>query len=244
MEFGITVDGGWAQWLIVPERNLHMLPDSIPDEVAAIMDVEVMSSFRKPGINQGETVAIFGAGPAGLIALQCARILGAGRVILCGTRPERLALGQRLGADSVVDVHQDDATSALQAMTDGAGVDLAFDAAGTEKAILDAIQAVRAQGRVVLYGVPDSTIREFPVQDVVLKDIALYGSLPDRVGWSELIDLVATRRLDLGSLITHRYPLEKAGEALRTMRDRRDGAIKAVLQVAHVPVPNVTECVA
>jgi threonine dehydrogenase-like Zn-dependent dehydrogenase len=228
-EFGITRDGGWAEWLIAPERNLHRLPDAVPDEVAAILDVEVLNALRKPGIRPGETVAVFGAGPAGLIALQLARILGAGKVVLCGRRRERLELGRQLGADHVVDVASADAVESVSALTGGAGADVVFDAAGTEKAILDGLRALGPQGRAVLYGVPDGPLREFPAKDIVLKDVTVYGALPDRTGWDELIGLVASGRLDLGHLITHRFPLERAGEALGAMRDRKDGAIKAVL---------------
>ncbi len=245
-EFGITMDGGWAEWLIAPARNLHLLPDAISDEIAAVMDVEVMSALRKPGICPGETVAVFGAGPAGLIALQCARIRGA-KVILCGTREERLALGKRLGADHVVDVRSSNALQELAALTEGRGVDVAFDAAGTERSILESVVAVRPQGRVVLYGLPDGAIPEFPIKDVVLRDIVVYGALPDRTGWDELIELVASGRLNLGSLITHRFPLENASDALTAMRDRRDGAIKAVLQVGagiSASQPQARECVA
>jgi threonine dehydrogenase-like Zn-dependent dehydrogenase len=230
-EFGITQDGGWTEWLVVPDRNLHHLPDSISDEVAAIMDVEVPGAFRKPGIVPGETVVVFGAGPAGLIALQCARILGAGVVILCGTRAERLALGQRLGANHVIDVNQTDPVPAVRDLTDGLGADLAFDAAGSKSSILSALDILRPQGRLVLYGVPEGPLDGFPAKQAVLKDVVLYGSLPNRTGWEQVIDWVAGGRLDLGSMITHRFPLEQASEALSTMRDRRDGAIKAVLRI-------------
>ena len=230
-EFGISHDGAWTRWLVAPQRNLHRLPDTITDEVAAILDVEVMSAFRKPGLEAGETVAIFGAGPAGLIALQCARVLGAGTVILCGARPERLALGRRLGANHVIDVHAADAVAAIKDLTKGRGADLAFDAAGASAAILNVLEALRPQGRAILYGVPDRAVPEFPARDVVLKDLVLYGALSDRTGWEEMIGLVAGGRIDLASLITHRFPLERAAEALRHMRDRRDGAIKAVLAV-------------
>ena len=245
VEFGITVDGGWTQWLVAPERNLHRLPDTISDEVAAVMDTEVVSAFRKPGICPGDTVAVFGAGPAGLIAIQCARLRFAGKVILCGTRPERLALGERLGADHVIDVNLPGANEELKSLS-GGGVDLAFDAAGTDRAVLDAVRATRPQGRIVLYGVPDRDISNFPTKDVVLKDLVVFGSLSDRTGWEELIEWVSSKRLDLESLITHRFPLDQAGEALSVMRDRRDGAIKAVLQIGSSvrTAPEVGECVA
>jgi len=230
-EFGITRDGGWTEWLVAPQRNLHRLPESVSNEVAAILDVEVMSAFRKPGLRFGESVAIFGAGPAGLIALQCARVLSAHPVILCGARRERLELGKRLGADHVIDVRSGDTVARILDLTGGRGVDLAFDAAGAAQALLDILKVLRPQGRAILYGVPDRAIPEFPSKEVVLKDLVLYGALSDRTGWDEMIGFVAGRKIDLQSLITHRFPFERAAEALGAVRDRRDGAIKAVLQM-------------
>ena len=223
---------GWAEWLVAPQRNLHPLPDTLPDEVAAILDVEVFSAFRKPGISLGDTVAVIGAGPAGLIALQCARVRGAGTVILSDSRPARLSRGKRLGADYVVDVDHADVVDEVKRITNGQGTDLAFDAAGTERSLLDALQVLRPQGRAVLYRVPDCAVPQFPLQTVILKDIFLYGSTSDRIGWDELIGLVTTGRIDLQSLITNRLPLGQAAEALPIMRDRRDGAIKGVLLMA------------
>jgi threonine dehydrogenase-like Zn-dependent dehydrogenase len=228
-EFGITRDGGWADRLIVPDRNLHRLPDAVTDEVAAILDVEVYGAFRKPGVFPGDTVAVVGAGPAGLIALQCARVLGAGRVIVSDFRSERLALAKRLGADYIVNVNERQFVEEVKKITNGRGVDLAFDAAGTERSFLDLLRVLRPQGRGVLYGVPESAIAQFPLQEVILKDITLYGSLSDRTGWDEVIELVATGRIDLKSLITHRFPLRQAVEALPMIRDPRFGAVKGIL---------------
>ena len=231
-EAGITTDGGWRDLLALPARNLHRLPDEISDAVAAIMDVEVPGAFRKPGVRPGETVAIMGAGPGGLIALQVARLLGAGRVILCGRRRERLDLGKRLGADEIIDTAMCDPVGAVRDLTQGTGADLAMDAAGTEASIRQTIEMLRPQGRAVLYGVMGRASTDFPVDAVVLKDAVVYGALSNRTGWEDLIAWVAQGRLNLESLITHRFPLEMAGEALACMRDRKDGAIKAVLEIA------------
>jgi threonine dehydrogenase-like Zn-dependent dehydrogenase len=231
-EFGITRDGGWAEWVVAPERNLHLLPDSISDEVAAIMDVEVVGSLRKPGVRPGDTVAVFGPGPAGLIALQVARALGAGKVILCGTRPQRLQVGKELGADHVIDVNGQDAVRAIQELTNGKGADLVFDAAGTRKSVLDGIEAVRPQGKLVLYGVHCAPVPEFPIDRVVLKDIVVYGALTNRTGWEELIGMVADRRIDLGKLITHSFPIEAVKDAYAASSDRTSSCIKSVLLIA------------
>lgn len=231
-ELGLTRPGGWAEYVVAPERNLHVLPESISDDVAAIMDVEVPAAMRKLRIQPGETVAVFGPGPAGLIAVQLARLWGAARVILCGTRPDRLALGARLGAHVTIDVRCEPAAERIRELTGGAGVDAAFEAAGAACAVRDLIAALRPQGRGVLYGLHGVPMPEFPVDQAVLKDLALYAALPDRTGWAELIGWVAAGSLDLASLITHRLPLERAQEAVSLLMRRHPGALKVVLQVS------------
>lgn len=230
-EFGITRDGGWTEHLIAPDRNLYRIPSSITDEVAAIFDVEVFSALRKVGIGKGDSVAVLGAGPAGLIALQCAHVMGAGCVIVSDFLPERLALAKKLGADYTINAGECELTTEIERITNTQGIDIAFDAAGTEKAALDALRILRPQGKAVFYGVPDQSVQSFSTQMVVLKNITVFGSLPDRTGWSELFDLVESGNVDLQSLITDRFSLERAGEALPIMRDRRNGAIKAVLRM-------------
>jgi L-iditol 2-dehydrogenase len=230
-EFGITRDGGWAEWLVAPERNLHVLPEAIPDEVAAIMDVEVFGAIRKPGIAAGDTVAVLGPGPAGLIALQAARVFGAGRVILAGTREERLAVARELGADCTVNVRERNAAGAIQELTGGRGADVVFEAAGTAESVRDALEAVRAQGKVVLYGVHGRAMDAFPVDRVVLKDVVVYGALSNRTGWTELMELVAGGGLNLQRLVTHEFPLEEAARAVAVSADRVSGCLKAVLRI-------------
>jgi L-iditol 2-dehydrogenase len=231
-EFGITRDGAWCEYLVAPERNLHRLPETIPDEVAAIMDVEVFGALRKPGIAAGEVVAVFGPGPAGLIATQLARLMGAGCVILCGTRWERLEAGRELGADHLIHVGEQDPVKAIRGLTGGCGADLVFEASGSARAVADAIEAVRPQGKVVLYGVHGRPMPDFQVDRVVLKDLEVYGALANRTGWEELIALVAQGRLNLARLITHAFPLEAAGEAYRAASSRDSGCLKAVLLIA------------
>lgn len=231
-EFGITRDGGWAEWLVAPERNLHVLPEAIPDAVAAIMDVEVFGSLRKPGIAPGEAVAVFGPGPAGLIAIQVARAMGAGVVILCGTRAERLEAGTELGADHVVNVGEKDPVEAIREITGGRGADLVFEAAGNRRAVLDAIEAVRPQGKVVLYGVHGAALPEVPLDRIVLKDLVVYGALTNRNGWEDLITMVASGQINLARLITHTFALEAARDAYAASSDRGSRCLKAVLSIA------------
>lgn len=231
VELGITCDGGWAEWLVVPERALYRLPDALPDEVAAILDVEVYGALSKPGVCPGDTVVIFGPGPAGLIALQLARIMGATTVILCGTRNVRLQLGQRLGADYIVNVTERDPVALVRQVTGGKGADLAFEAAGSEAACLEVLQVLRPQGKAVFYGVHGRPLSRFPIDQVVLKDLNLYGALSNRTGWNEIFSWVLQGKLDLQSLITRTLPLDQASLAYELLNDPREEEVKIVFSM-------------
>jgi L-iditol 2-dehydrogenase len=228
-EIGQTVPGGMQEYLLMPAQNAISVPDGISDEVAAILDTEILGALAKPGVEPGETLLVIGPGPAGLIALQVGRLLGAGQIILMGTRPERLALGTSLGADITINISAINPREAVMEVTDGRGADLVFDAAGSASSLTTALDLVRPQGKVVLYGVHGAPVPEINIDAITLKDLIVYGALSDRVGLERLFGWLLDGSLDLGSLITHRFPFSQAQEAYEMVRDRRDGAIKAVL---------------
>ena len=228
-EIGQTAAGGMQEYLVIPERNVYPLPDNISDEEAAIMDIEVYGALIKPGIVKGSTLVVIGPGPAGLIALQIARIMGAGKIILVGTRPERLEIGKRLGADITINIKTENTLNTIMDSTEGRGADIIFEGAGSPASLDLALNAVIPQGKVILYGLYSAPVEKVSIDTIILKDIVLYGSLSDRTGWNTLINWVADGMLNLKDLITHRYHFSEAFKAYETVRDRRDNAIKAVL---------------
>jgi threonine dehydrogenase-like Zn-dependent dehydrogenase len=235
-EMGITADGGSQDFIELPESNVYPIPDTISFEEAAILDMEVYGALKKGGVGPGDVVAVFGHGPAGLVACQEARALGAARVILCGRSRARLQGARTIGvADRYLSAEESNVVEAIRAETGGRGADVAVECAGSPRSIADAIQATVAGGRVVLYGIQNRPVPNFDLDAVVLKDLTIYGSIADRVGWEEVIDLAHTGRLRLGPLITHRFPLEAAPAAYDLVRRRAEGVIKAVLVLALRP---------
>lgn len=230
-EIGMSADGGMQEFLYVPERNLIPIPKSISHEESAILDTEVLGALRKPGIEKGCTLVVIGPGPAGLVAVQIGKILGAGKVILTGTRPERLLLGKRLGADIVIDSSSGQLAETILEQTGGCGPDMMFDAAGTEQSLRTALELVAPQGKVVLYSVHGAPVPAVDMDRIILKDLVVYGALSDRLGWEDMIGWIVEGKLNLRDIITHRFPLERAQETYETVRDRRGGAVKAVFVV-------------
>ncbi len=230
-ELGFTRDGGCQEWLVLPEENIHPIADSISMEEAAILDMEVYAALRKPGIRSSDIVLIEGPGPAGLVASQVARILGARCVLLSGDSGKRLELGKSLGVDRTIHIHKEDLAQVIQQETQGRGVDLVMDCAGTAESFRQALEAVAPGGRVVLYGVYPDPLPQVSIVPIILKDLVVYGSLSDRKYWDEVIALVETGRLNLKRLITHTFPLEETAKAYDYVRHQKDGALKVVLQL-------------
>lgn len=224
-ELGINRDGACQEYLIVPERNAHMIPDSISFEEAAILDVEVWNSVRKCGIDSKDRVLVIGAGPIGMIACQLARILGAAHITLNDSLEDRLRMAEGL---KLADTYRLWSPSRIDG-SEEASYDVVLDCAGTSASTQYALQAVQPCGRVLLYGVHEDVVDKFDVNLIVLKDLVVYGALCDRTGWDEVVELVASGQLILKDLITHQFRLEDGKEAYDAVRRRAPGLIKAVL---------------
>lgn len=224
-ELGINRDGACQDYLIVPERNAHLIPASISFEEAAILDIEVWNSIRKCGIEYKDRVLILGAGPIGMIACQLARVLGAGQITLSDSLQDRLDMAEALKLADAYEL----APAADADKSEGVQYDVVLDCAGTAASTQHALQTVRPCGRVLLYGVHEETIEKFDANQIVLKDLVVYGALCDRTGWNDVIELVASGQLNLKDLITHRLRLEDGKQAYDAVRQRTQGLIKAVL---------------
>lgn len=228
-EFGISADGGSQDYLIVPKRNVYRVPDAITFEEAAILDTEIYNAVRKCGIRRGDRVLVLGAGPIGLITCQVVRIQGAGHVALGDVLPYRLESAETLGmADSYLPMKQD-GIEQPDGKADFEPYDVVIDCAGGSGSVRYALHAVGLGGRVLLYAVHEKPANKLDLNQIVLKDLVVFGAQSDRDGWEEVIDLVQSGRLNLKSLITHRFPLEKGSEAFDLVRRRKDGVIKAIL---------------
>jgi 2-desacetyl-2-hydroxyethyl bacteriochlorophyllide A dehydrogenase len=230
-EFGITRDGGCQDYLVLPKKNVHQVPDAISYDEAAILDMEVYQAVIKCGIEAGDRVLVLGAGPIGLIACQVAQILGAGHITLSDIVRARLDVAERLGiADAYVPVNNQNGSIAAASDT-AKGFDVVIDCAGTSHSSKFALQATRPCGRLLLYGVHEQEIEQLDLNQIVMKDLVVFGAQSDRNRWDDVIALVASGRLNLKDLITHRLPLEAAAQAYSLVRNHDDSVIKAVFQL-------------
>lgn len=230
---GSRRDGAFARYVLCPARNLRRVPKGVPLEHAAMTEpasVALHAVRRAAADLSGASVAVFGAGPIGLMTAQWARILGAHRVFVLDIVEERLALARRLGFQDVCSVADRAGADLLMERTGGAGVDVCFEAAGVPATFEWACRAVASGGRVVVLGNPsgDVTLPRSTVSQILRKEAVLQGiwnsdfRLHDpRDDWQTALDAMADGRLVVGPLISHRVALEEAPGTLRDMFERK-----------------------
>jgi L-iditol 2-dehydrogenase len=209
-------------------RSVFAVPDALSDAEAAMLDPAAIAlhTVKRGGHAPGDTVAVIGPGVMGLLVAECARALGAGRVIVVG-RGARLATAAALGHETV-DFTAEDPVAALRERTGGHGPEVALECSGDPAALGQCVAMLRKGGRVAVIGIPHEDAR-IPLQRVVLDEIEISGVRAAAGEMPEVIALVAAGRVRLGELITHTFTLEQFAEAYRTFTERVGGALKVVV---------------
>jgi alcohol dehydrogenase len=235
--FGNTIDGCQAEYLLVPDAmaNLSPVPDALTDE-QVLMCPDIMStglSGAESGkVRIGDIVAVFALGPIGLCAAAGARLMGATTIIGVDTVPERLAMARSLGVDHVVDFKAADPVEEIMRLTDGRGVDVAIEALGTQQTFESCLKVLRPGGTLSSLGVYSGDLT-IPLGAFAagLGDHKIVTTLcpGGKERMRRLMDVVASGRVDLRSMVTHRYPLERIEEAYELFANQRDGVLKVAI---------------
>lgn len=233
--------GGYADHLYVPAQAIvHRLPAGLDWDTAVLTEPAAVAvhAVERAGVRPGETVAVLGPGPVGILTAAAARTAGAGGVAMLGTRPSRLKVAHRFGVDETFDARSqnvgDDVAAAL-----GAAPDVVFETAGVAEAQVAAARLVRRGGRVVLAGACGSQV---PVtfhqdEDLFLKELDLRASFLSSGGFEPAISMLARGNFPYTDLVTHTFGLDEVERAFATVRNREGDIIKAVLDPARTSAP-------
>lgn len=225
------VHGAFAQYICHREDFLFPIPDAMSFEEAALVEpLSVgMHAADRVGLKPGETVAIWGMGPVGLMAVVAAKAYGAGRIIAADVEPFRLEAAERLGATHLIRVGESDPVEEVVWMTGGIGADAAFEAAGHPRALRTALLSVRRGGRLAIIGLPPQDETALNVPLIVDREIGIYGVFRYANAYPRGIAVLASRNPDVRFLVTDRYPLEKTREALERARTSKSESLKVMV---------------
>ena len=217
--------------------NLSPVPGGLSDE-QVLMCPDIMSTgfsgAESSGVRIGDTVAVFALGPIGLCAAAGARLMGATTIIGVDAIPERFAMARTLGVDHYVDFKKGDVVEAIMALTEGRGVDVAIEALGTQTTFESALRVLRPGGTLSSLGVYSSDPR-IPL-DAFAAGLG-YTKIVTTLcpGGKErmrrLMDVVASGRVDLKLMITHRFKLDDIEAAYELFSHQRDGVLKVAIAI-------------
>ena len=220
---GVTLPGGMEEYVIVPERAAFPI-GNLPFEVGAFMEPLscVVHGIERAHIELADHVAIFGAGPIGILMIQMARIQGAAHITVLEINPGRADLASQLGADRVVSSFDD-------LDPDANAYDIVIDATGAIPVMNRTIDYVRKGGTVLLFGVPPSGKNmEMEGFKIFQKGLTVLSSFTSVRNSFQAVDLLQSGQVRVDSLISHHLPLQEMPHALELI-ESRDPAVKKVI---------------
>ena len=232
--YGFTTNGGYAQYVVNHISTLYKVADNVSYSEAALVTTAACVHYAIDNIGGflgGETVAVLGPGPIGLMAVQLSKALGSGKVYLTGTRESRLSVGRQLGADLTINTNEEDPLEIISKDTNGLGVELVFECSGAPEAVEQAYEMVMRGGRLSFIGIGDPHERPTPNhRKFVLDDLKAAGVRGEGMGdCRRSLELLKLGKIQAKPLITHHYPLSQINEAFDTFIKRKGGALKVII---------------
>ncbi len=233
MASGMTVDGGFAEYAVHHVSSVYKIPDSmdfITATYVTTLGTALWATENAGGFMAGDDILVVGPGPIGLSVVQLCKALQAGRIILVGTREDRLEKGKELGADITINIVEcSDPAGEIRKITGGKGVHLAYECAGNSFAADLCLHSVMNAHTVSLV----SLYKEPPTVDLnyaVFNGIKLTSSRGEGGNvCRRAVDLLAKGAVSADKIMTHHFPIEEFGTALDYFVNRKDGAMKVVV---------------
>jgi threonine dehydrogenase-like Zn-dependent dehydrogenase len=218
----ISVAAGFSEVNLVPASVVYKLPAGLRPEMGALAEPLscAIHAVGRGEIRPADRVAIVGAGALGLLVLSVARLTGATHIVVSDPDAGRRELATRLGATQTVDPLSEDLLGVVRDMTDGRGVDCAFEAVGAQATLEQAFELPRRGGTLVQVSVPPATARlALKPYELFSRELTIRGSFVRTTEFRRAVDLLGT--LDLSPMITKRFPLREINRAIQAARTRQ-----------------------
>lgn len=227
---GVTRDGGFAQYSLIPASQAFKLEPTVPWEAAAMAEPLAccLHGIDLAGIQVGDKVCVVGGGAIGLLMVQLAKLSGASQIVLSEPNEKRHQVGLQLGANAALDPTRPDAQEAFAQVLDG-GANVVIECVGNVPAVKSAFQFAGKGATVLLFSVPkvDATF-DLPLFDVYKKELTIKGSFVNPDTHARAVALINSGKVDFGPIITHRFTLDQLPEAIAMQMS--DASIKVVVE--------------
>lgn len=215
---GVTMDGGFADYCLVPYAQCVPVPAGTDPELAALAEPLAccLHGVDRAGIHPGENVLVIGGGTIGQIMLQLARLAGAAKVVLSEPVEARRELAVRLGADAAIDPVHENFAQRLSQLLGRDGADVVIECVGSPSTSAQAIDAAAGCGKVLLFGVPNpDAVLQTKMYPIFQKELTVMGSFVNPDTHSRAVALLSSGQMRLKELITHRFPVSQLEDAIQ-----------------------------
>ncbi len=225
-EFGkVNIDPcGFAEYFRVPEEIVSRggvvnLPRNVSYEEGALLEPTAccLRAIEKSAIEPGDSALILGCGPTGVTQVQLLKEMGCGRILASDILPERLDWARRFGADQILNASSNDFIAKVRRETEGRGADVTIVSTGSATAIRQGLDTVRKGGTLVIFGAPPkNSVLTYDPSLIFIREVKVMPSYStSEIEMNATLGLVSARRIDLASLVTHRFDLSKSAEAIQ-----------------------------
>ncbi len=225
--------GFFRDFVLLPATNLLPLPEHLSLEEGTVVEplAVVLHSMQFAAVRPGETVAVFGAGPIGLLTIAALKLSGAHRIWVFEPVEHRREIAVQMGATAAFDPRAEDPMSCIRRETGNRGVDLAIDCAAKGGSLNLCLHAVRNAGRVVFTGIPSEATVPLEFHVARRKEITIYNVRRSNHEPPAAMELLAERPEAFRPMLTHTLPLEQVDRAFQTLAAYSDGAGKIVIRL-------------
>jgi L-iditol 2-dehydrogenase len=235
---GCGIHGAFTEFIKMPEKLLHKIPENVSFEEAAVLEPCAIVSHQvieRGTVKAGEVVVVFGAGTIGVLGTQMAKISGASKVVLVGRGSDveyRFKVADEIGSvDVFVNTEEESILDVVMDLTSGIGADLVIEASGSFQAIKNGVNVLKKRGRFTAIGLTGKDSIEFPWDTAMYKVIDLHFNMSSSYnGWNTAIKLLGDSKLKVNPLITSIEPLENWEKAFDDIQKGR--ALKVLLNVS------------
>jgi len=223
--------GTFVEFLVCRSDLVFPIPDDMSFEVGAMLEPLAVGVYVSGLTNTkpDDTVTILGSGPIGLSILQVMRAIGVSKIFITDLLETRLELAKRLGATAAINVSIKDPVKEIMDLTNGNGTEIVIEAVGDPKTYFMTTDIAAMGGTIIFVGMASETVFPINVDQIVSKELIVKGSFRYANAFPKAIALAASGKVDMGALITHRYPFEKIKEAMDCAYECKDKAIKVVV---------------
>ncbi len=225
------VDGAFVQYIKHREDFLFPIPDELSYEEASLVEPFSVGihAAKRSKLQPGSTVAIMGMGPVGLTAIAAVKAFGASKIIVTDLERNRLEAAKRLGATHVINVLEQDPNEEIDRITDGKGVDVAFETAGNPKALQSALKALKRGGKMAIVGLPPQDEIALNIPLIADYELDIFGIFRYSNTYEQGIEFLSSQNFQLDSLITDRFTLEQTKEAMERARLNKKESLKVIV---------------